>query len=86
MIDNFDNQGVKITPEDVSTLIDFFDKAETAYLESKLKDEFYANKLKTKKEANIDYTKVDLQLKNISRESTRVCKMIESAREGLKKK
>ncbi|HOJ19049.1 MAG TPA: F0F1 ATP synthase subunit alpha [Ignavibacteriaceae bacterium] len=86
LIDNFDNQGVKITPEDVSTLIDFFDKAETAYLESKLKDEFYANKLKTKKEANIDYTKVDLQLKNISRESTRVCKMIESAREGLKKK
>ncbi|MHC1738051.1 MAG: F0F1 ATP synthase subunit alpha [Ignavibacteriaceae bacterium] len=86
LIDKFDDQASVVNPEDINTIIDFFDKTETKFFEVKKSIQHYADKLTLKTKKPTDFTKVDLAVKNLSRESTKVCKMIEIARKGLTEK
>jgi len=86
IIDKFDHQDTVVNSEDLQAIIDFFDKTETKFFEQKKSNPHYAEKLSIKTKKPTDYTKVDLALINLSRESTKVCKMIENARKELSEK
>jgi len=83
LVSTFAQKGVEIKPADVSLLIKFYDNCESEFIEKHKSNPYYADKLELKKSLKLDYSKIDLQMKNLTRESTKICRMISDVRSAL---